>query len=367
MNDRNGNTIKSGHVIYCNYNSNKNFVSDYRYILTIIQDAKTGYATTVGTENRNNVDLPPQDYQETSDTERKFTFYSSHCGTSSQSSNFSPIKNEYTGNESNSLTVVFTNTSLSRNLTVTKTVAGTENTSDVFDFTAEVEGIPDEVNYWWQKYSTSDGTTYTSMTGTGSTGTGTLTSNANTIDFTLGHHQKIAIGGLPDGAIVTVTENNGSYTAAWLLDGNAIQQTDGEGTSSVIIALTMDGVLEVTNTKTQDATIVAPTLYTSRHTPFFILLMIGILLLTLGGIWKVRAKSVKADVENKGTSYEVGITNTGPPGGGRNRAAPVRAPVDPETGQQTRQRISTRVKERELLGSQGDPKEIPRGRGDPEG
>ena len=381
--DREGNLIKSGHVIYCNNNTNnssyagKNFTSDYKYRLTITQDAKAGYETTVGIRDRNNVDSPvdyytdtanpPVNCPETSDAERRFTFTSIHSGTQTQASNFTPLNNQFTGNESNSLTVVFTNTSLSRNLTVTKTVAGTDNTSDVFDFTAEVEGIPDEVNYWWQKYSTSDGTTYTSMTGTGSTGTGTLTSNANTIDFTLGHHQKIVIGGLPDSAIVTVTENNGLYTAAWLQDGNAIQQTDGDGTSSVIIALTMNSVLEVTNTKTQDAIIVAPTLYTSHHTPFVILLMVGVLLLTLDGVWKVKTKRDRVNIEGKAISFDVGITNTGPPGGGRNRAAPVRAPADPETGQRTRQWISARVMKRKLPELRGNSKRIPRGRGDPEG
>ena len=114
--DREGNLIKSGHVIYCNNNSvsgdysGKNYSSDYKYILTVVQDEKVGYETTVGVENRNNVDIPPANYEETSDSERKYTFASIHCGTSSQTGNFSPLTNEYTGDESNSLTVVFTNT-----------------------------------------------------------------------------------------------------------------------------------------------------------------------------------------------------------------------------------------------------------------
>ena len=119
--DRNGNLIKSGHVIYCKNNtvnsdySGKNFSSDYKYILTIVQDAKTGYETTVGIEGRNNVTPPPAvpppdvSYQETSDPERKFIFYSSHWGTAAQQSHFDPITNGYTENESHSLTVVFTN------------------------------------------------------------------------------------------------------------------------------------------------------------------------------------------------------------------------------------------------------------------
>ena len=121
--DREGNVIKSGHVVYCNNNSvssdyaGKNFTSDYKYMLTITQDEKTGYETTVGVEGRNNVDSPwdytadpPAACEETSDSERKYIFTSIHCGTTAQSSNFTPLTNEYTGGESNSLTVVFTNT-----------------------------------------------------------------------------------------------------------------------------------------------------------------------------------------------------------------------------------------------------------------
>lgn len=122
--DREGNLIKSGHVVYCKHNrvdgtySGKNYTSDYKYTLTITQDAKTGYETTVGVKDRINVDIP-QDYYtdptnpvpcpETSDSERQFTFTSIHCGTSAQQNNFRPLTNEYTGDESNSLTVVFTN------------------------------------------------------------------------------------------------------------------------------------------------------------------------------------------------------------------------------------------------------------------
>ena len=114
--DRDGNLVKSGHVVYCNNNSvnseysGKNYTSDYKYVLTVVQDEKLGYETTVGVEDRNNVDLPPAGYDETSDPLRKYTFYSSHWGTPAQESNFTPKVNDYTGNESNSMTIVFTNT-----------------------------------------------------------------------------------------------------------------------------------------------------------------------------------------------------------------------------------------------------------------
>ena len=324
--DREGNLIKSGHVVYCKNNSvssdysGKNYTSDYKYMLTITQDAKTGYETTVGVRDRNNVDSPvnyianpPEGCEETSDSERKFTFTSIHGGTSAQASNFTPLTNEYTGNESNSLTVVFTNTKPGANLTVTKTVAGTDNTSDIFNFTAEVGGIADDTNYWWQKYATSDGTTYTSMTGTGSTGTGTLTSSANTVSFTLRHHQKIVIGGLPDDATVTVTENNGSYIASWLKDGEAIQPTGGEGTSEVTVTLAADTVLDVTNTKAQEETIVAPTGINIRHTPWLLLLMFGLVLL-IGSMGVIKKKRRSIHPDDSQPDIVIRPANTGPPG-----------------------------------------------------
>ena len=78
--------------------------------MTIVQDEKVGYDTTVGVKDRDNIDLPPTGYEEISNLERKYTFASIHCGTSAQSGNFSPLTNEFTGDESNSITVVFTNT-----------------------------------------------------------------------------------------------------------------------------------------------------------------------------------------------------------------------------------------------------------------
>ena len=310
--DREGTVIKSGQVIYCAGGTYPNFVSDYKYTLTITQDEKTGFKTTVREENENPADSIDSD---TSYQNRSFTFTSIENRSSSDSSFSSEVNNYWNGNGKDNvspynnpansragdygLTIVFTNTCLSRNLTVTKTVAGTENTSDNFDFVVAVEGITDDTNYWWKKYSKSDGTTYTSMTGTGSTGNGTLTSNANTIDFTLGHHQKIVIGGLPDDSTVTITENNGSYIASWLKDGEAIQPTGGGGTSEVTVTLAVDTVLDVTNTKAQEETIVAPTGINSHHTPFLLLLLFG-LMLFIGGMGFIRKNGRNDDRSDDG-------------------------------------------------------------------
>ena len=295
--DRDGIVIKTGHLLVHDPQSKPNFASDYRYTLSITQTEKSGYTTTVETRDPiGSITFDPP-------SNRTFTFVSKEYRSKSvnnATATFSSEVNNYCDGTSENiqdmhagnhgLTIVFTNTSPSRNLTVTKTVAGTDDTSDTFNFTAEVGGITDEVNYWWQKYSTSDGTTYTSMTGTGSTGTGTLTSIANTINFTLGHHQKIVIGGLPENATVNMTEINGEYTASWLQDGTAITQTDGTGTSAVTVELTADTTLDVTNTKSQEEIIVAPTGINTRHTPFLLLLLFGLMLLIGGvGVMKKRA------------------------------------------------------------------------------
>ena len=104
------------------------------------------------------------------------------------------------------------------------------------------------------------------------------------MNFTLGHHQKIVIGGLPTNSTVTVTENNGTYTASWQQDGNAMSQTDGSGTSAVTVTLSKDTTLDVTNTKNQEETIVAPTGINIRHIPFLLLLLFGLMLLIGGSV-----------------------------------------------------------------------------------
>ena len=99
--DRDGVVAKSGQVIYCNNNSNKNFVSDYQYALSITQDSKEGYETTVACTGNNHVEKPSTDSEN-----RTFVFTASY-GTRKE---FKPEINGYAAGESNNLTVVYTNT-----------------------------------------------------------------------------------------------------------------------------------------------------------------------------------------------------------------------------------------------------------------
>ena len=102
--DRDGFVVKSGHVIYCNKNGvSPYYVSDYKYTLTVTQDEKVGYETTVATQ-----DLSGSIVSSTDDSTRSFTFASCMSRTASCQSYFTPEENVYSAG-SNSLSVIFTN------------------------------------------------------------------------------------------------------------------------------------------------------------------------------------------------------------------------------------------------------------------
>ena len=99
--DASGAIIKSGQVIYCEKNTYKNFVSDYKYTLKISEEAAAGYDTEVTVE-----DMDEGIVCETNQEERAFSF-TVRQGTRSE---FQPTQNTYTAGEGNSLRIVFTNT-----------------------------------------------------------------------------------------------------------------------------------------------------------------------------------------------------------------------------------------------------------------
>ncbi len=102
--DAEGSVIRSGQVIYCDTNKYKNFVSDYKYTLTISQAEKDGYETTVAvTDNASGVVCS------TDEDARSFTFLSSTGRSAAVASNF-PNVNSFVQGQTAELTVVFTNT-----------------------------------------------------------------------------------------------------------------------------------------------------------------------------------------------------------------------------------------------------------------
>ena len=119
--DRNGIVIKSGQLMVFSPQNKPNFTSDYKYTLTITQEQKAGYVTTV-TEQDEAKDGVAGEYiaSDHNDQTRSFTFVSKEWRTTNVSNaqaTFSPEVNNYADGttESNihsgnySLTVVFHN------------------------------------------------------------------------------------------------------------------------------------------------------------------------------------------------------------------------------------------------------------------
>ena len=165
-------------------------------------------------------------------------------------------------------TLAFTNSRKGADLTITKTVTG-----DMGDrakaFTFTIANLPSGDSFTYKKYSTTDGSTWTELTGEG----GTLSSSAYT--FTLTHHQKVVIESLPLNMQLTITETNENYTTTWQLGSNTA--TTG---SSTTVTLTDDEELAVTNYLPA----VAPTGYRAAVKPFAVMLAMSLLLLAGAGV-----------------------------------------------------------------------------------
>ena len=102
--DESGAMVKSGQVIYCERNTYKNFVSDYKYTLRISEEQAAGYDTEVTVE-----DVEGPVICETDQEARAFIFTSRKNSTVSVASGFGPNQTTYTAGEENSLRIIFTN------------------------------------------------------------------------------------------------------------------------------------------------------------------------------------------------------------------------------------------------------------------
>ena len=122
--DSSGQTIKTGHVVYCNKNTNKNYTSAYRLTLSINQEEKDGYTTEVETQHVQGIVFPDQDPSDPDTLPEANTFkFLSKFGAS-----FEPAINGYDANQlDNSLTVVFNNTG-------TRVVAPTGHSTDMLPY-----------------------------------------------------------------------------------------------------------------------------------------------------------------------------------------------------------------------------------------
>ena len=189
-------------------------------------------------------------------------------------------------------------------LTITKQVTGDMADYDKdFTFTITLHNIDENASF---DYSIG-------------TETGTVTVNAShQITKNLKHGQSLEIARLPLNTEITVAEATGTYTTTWKKDDVAVTATN----NAITFRLTDNVVVEVTN----DMPAVAPTNFSTRHTPFLLLLLFGLMLLIGGGVVLKRRKGIDSDT---GGTVAVNTipTNTGPPGGATSMTEP-RKPVD---------------------------------------
>ena len=100
--DRDGVVVKSAQVLDYDGATYAGFTSEYRYTLTITQEAKDGYETTVETE-----DVEGSAEGDAADSEERSYTFSSRKGTQSA---FTPVTNGYAADEHNTIRVTYTNT-----------------------------------------------------------------------------------------------------------------------------------------------------------------------------------------------------------------------------------------------------------------
>ena len=147
-------------------------------------------------------------------------------------------------------------------LTITKIVTG-----DMGDRTKEFEFTVSDLvlgeSYTYKKYETSNGTSWTEMSGKSDT----LTSSNNT--FKLAHNQRIVIESLPVNTALAFTEENGYYTTWWTF--NTEESISGK---QAAVTLTGNSELKVEN----NLPAVAPTGYNVTVLPYLFLLLAGALL-----------------------------------------------------------------------------------------
>ncbi len=105
--------------------------------------------------------------------------------------------------------------------------------------------------------------------------------------------------------------------------------------------------------------IVAPTGYTSRRTPYILLMLAGLLLTMAAGAGIFRKHSKEEDPEGNPSCY-TSTAGNGPPGARKGRGAPDRKPDNRDTGPKILKQTKVRVKERGSPGPRGNPEKIPR-------
>ena len=110
--DSNGTVVKTGQVIYCNKNTYKNYVSDYMFNLTIRQENKEGFVSSVAVDADSVINITEQinNVKGYAVNEEALSFAFHSAMSANNRTSFLPEINGYDVNNPNSsLTVVFTN------------------------------------------------------------------------------------------------------------------------------------------------------------------------------------------------------------------------------------------------------------------
>lgn len=185
-------------------------------------------------------------------------------------------------------------------LQVTKKVTGrTADPTKKFRFTITLPNVDPGAKY---DYTLGD-----------ETGTVTVDAKHQIIKY-LKHGQTLEIARLPLNTSVSVAEETGIYTTDWKKDGTAATATD----NAISFNLADSTEIEVTN----DMKPVAPTGFTTRHKPYFLLMLFGFMLLTaiagIGWIQKRRTADGEDDPPDPGDHPK---NSNSPPGGRKHFAS----------------------------------------------
>ena len=195
-------------------------------------------------------------------------------------------------------------------LYVSKTVVGNdEDITKPFRFT--VSGLIPNKEYVYQRFETESGTDYHEQSGAAALGF--IKVNADgMISFDLMHYEKIGISLPYDSKDLTVSESlYTEYNTSYVKD----EDQSRAGNSVLIEEFTKDVVIAFTNTYGSEV-IVAPTSYSTRHTPYLLLMLSGFFLLTVvGGIGFIRRRKTGDGEDEPPDPSDPPRNSNSPPGG----------------------------------------------------
>lgn len=191
-------------------------------------------------------------------------------------------------------------------LSISKFVAGT-NGNTTLPFRFVISGLQAGKEYVYERMITDDGVNWRRAPGQSSLGF-VKVEEGGIIQFDLMHHQKIRISLPYEGSFSVVETPVAEYEMSYSITEGADQATQITNGFEVD-TFTSNINVEFTNTCRIEDVPIAPTDYGSRHMPFYLMLILGAVLLVLGGGWKIKAgKAGTADNREEKAIYRTGLT-----------------------------------------------------------